>query len=47
MTQPIEFFYDFRSPYSYMAYTQLRDAGFRWSADDDEPGRGLDDWIDG
>lgn len=23
MTQPIEFFYDFRSPYSYMAYTQL------------------------
>jgi 2-hydroxychromene-2-carboxylate isomerase len=24
VTQPIEFFYDFRSPYSYMAYTQLR-----------------------
>ncbi|MGQ0590214.1 MAG: 2-hydroxychromene-2-carboxylate isomerase [Sphingosinicella sp.] len=24
MTQPIEFFYDFRSPYSYLAYTQLR-----------------------
>ncbi|MEQ1889763.1 MAG: 2-hydroxychromene-2-carboxylate isomerase [Alphaproteobacteria bacterium] len=23
MTQRIEFFYDFRSPYSYMAYTQL------------------------
>lgn len=23
MTQPIEFFYDFQSPYSYMAYTQL------------------------
>ena len=23
MTQPIELFYDFRSPYSYMAYTQL------------------------
>lgn len=23
MTQQIEFFYDFRSPYSYMAYTQL------------------------
>lgn len=23
MTQPIEFFYDFRSPYSYMAYTQI------------------------
>lgn len=23
MTQPIEFFYDFRSPYSYMAYSQL------------------------
>ena len=25
MTQLIEFFYDFRSPYSYMAYTQLRE----------------------
>jgi 2-hydroxychromene-2-carboxylate isomerase len=25
MTQPVEFFYDFRSPYSYLAYTQLRD----------------------
>lgn len=25
MTQPIELFYDFRSPYSYMAYTQLRE----------------------
>jgi len=24
MTQAIEFFYDFRSPYSYLAYTQLR-----------------------
>ena len=24
MTQKIELFYDFRSPYSYMAYTQLR-----------------------
>jgi 2-hydroxychromene-2-carboxylate isomerase len=24
MTQPIEFFYDFRSPYSYLAFTQLR-----------------------
>ena len=24
MTQKIEFFYDFRSPYSYLAYTQLR-----------------------
>lgn len=24
MTQPVEFFYDFRSPYSYLAYTQLR-----------------------
>lgn len=23
MTQPIEFFYDFRSPYSYLAFTQL------------------------
>lgn len=23
MTQPIELFYDFRSPYSYLAYTQL------------------------
>jgi 2-hydroxychromene-2-carboxylate isomerase len=25
MTQAIEFFYDFRSPYSYLAFTQLRD----------------------
>lgn len=25
MTQPIEFFYDFRSPYSYLAFTQLRE----------------------
>ncbi len=25
MTQKIEFFYDFRSPYSYLAFTQLRD----------------------
>lgn len=25
MTQPIELFFDFRSPYSYMAYTQLRE----------------------
>lgn len=25
MTQPIELFYDFLSPYSYMAYTQLRE----------------------
>lgn len=25
MRQSIEFFYDFRSPYSYMAYTQLRE----------------------
>ena len=25
MTQKIEFFYDFRSPYSYLAYTQLRE----------------------
>jgi 2-hydroxychromene-2-carboxylate isomerase len=25
MMQQIEFFYDFRSPYSYMAYTQLRE----------------------
>jgi 2-hydroxychromene-2-carboxylate isomerase len=25
VTQPIELFYDFRSPYSYMAYTQLRE----------------------
>lgn len=25
MTQQIELFYDFRSPYSYMAYTQLRE----------------------
>ena len=25
MTQHIELFYDFRSPYSYMAYTQLRE----------------------
>lgn len=25
MTQPVEFFYDFRSPYSYLAFTQLRD----------------------
>lgn len=25
MTQPIEFFYDFRSPYSYLALTQLRE----------------------
>ena len=24
MTQPVEFFYDFRSPYSYLAFTQLR-----------------------
>jgi 2-hydroxychromene-2-carboxylate isomerase len=24
MTRPIEFFYDFRSPYSYLAFTQLR-----------------------
>ena len=24
MTQPIELFYDFRSPYSYLAFTQLR-----------------------
>jgi 2-hydroxychromene-2-carboxylate isomerase len=24
MTQIVEFFYDFRSPYSYLAYTQLR-----------------------
>ena len=24
MTQTIEFFYDFRSPYSYLAFTQLR-----------------------
>lgn len=24
MTQPIEFFYDFRSPYSYLAFTQLQ-----------------------
>ena len=24
MRQPIEFFYDFRSPYSYLAYTQVR-----------------------
>ena len=25
MTQPIELFYDFRSPYSYLAFTQLRE----------------------
>ena len=25
MTQRIEFFYDFRSPYSYLAFTQLRE----------------------
>lgn len=25
MTQPVELFYDFRSPYSYLAFTQLRD----------------------
>ncbi|MNQ62635.1 2-hydroxychromene-2-carboxylate isomerase [compost metagenome] len=25
MTQPIEFFYDFRSPYSYLAFSQLRE----------------------
>lgn len=25
MTQAVEFFYDFRSPYSYLAFTQLRD----------------------
>jgi len=25
LTQKIEFFYDFRSPYSYLAFTQLRD----------------------
>ena len=25
MTQKIELFYDFRSPYSYLAFTQLRD----------------------
>lgn len=25
MAQSLEFFYDFRSPYSYLAYTQLRD----------------------
>ena len=25
MTRPIEFFYDFRSPYSYLAFTQLLD----------------------
>ena len=24
MTQPVEFFYDFRSPYSYLAFTRLR-----------------------
>lgn len=24
MTQPVELFYDFRSPYSYLAFTQLR-----------------------
>jgi len=27
MTRSLEFFYDFRSPYSYLAYTQLRDVG--------------------
>lgn len=25
MTQPLELFYDFRSPYSYLAFTQLRE----------------------
>ena len=25
MTQPVELFYDFRSPYSYLAFTQLRE----------------------
>lgn len=25
MTQTVDFFYDFRSPYSYLAFTQLRD----------------------
>jgi 2-hydroxychromene-2-carboxylate isomerase len=25
MTQPVEFFYDFRSPYSYLAFAQLRE----------------------
>ena len=24
MTRQVEFFYDFRSPYSYLAFTQLR-----------------------
>ncbi|MGY1457575.1 MULTISPECIES: DsbA family protein [unclassified Luteimonas] len=27
MTQPLELFYDFRSPYSYLAFTQLREMG--------------------
>jgi 2-hydroxychromene-2-carboxylate isomerase len=25
MTKALEFFYDFRSPYSYLAFTQLRE----------------------
>lgn len=29
MTQAIEFFYDFRSPYSYLAFTQLREMDVR------------------
>lgn len=27
MSPPIEFYFDFRSPYSYLAFTQLRDLG--------------------